>query len=44
MIYHSVLAVVRKNCEPFVFGPELAIDKTPEISTDKILIVEFVNV
>ena len=25
-----VLAVHRKNCDPLVFGPELAIDSTPE--------------
>ncbi|KYM92705.1 hypothetical protein ALC53_00642 [Atta colombica] len=25
----SVLAVHRKNCDPFVFGPELAIDRVP---------------
>ena len=27
--YQSVFSVVIKNCEPFVFGPELAIDKVP---------------
>ncbi|KYN31315.1 hypothetical protein ALC56_14196 [Trachymyrmex septentrionalis] len=25
----SVLAVHKKNCDPFVFGPELAIDRVP---------------
>ena len=28
-MYQSVLAVVRKNCEPFVLGPELAMDRSP---------------
>ncbi len=26
VLYHGVGATVMKNCEPFVFGPELAID------------------
>jgi hypothetical protein len=25
-LYHGVGATVMKNCEPFVFGPEFAID------------------
>lgn len=29
--YQSVRAVHRKNCEPFVFGPELAIDSMPPL-------------
>ena len=28
--YHEVWAVHKKNCDPFVFGPALAIDKIPE--------------
>lgn len=28
---HSVFAVVRKNCDPFVLGPEFAIERMPEI-------------
>ena len=29
---HSVVAIVIKNCDPFVFGPELAIAKIPTLS------------
>lgn len=28
-IYHSVLVVQMKNWEPFVFGPEFAIERVP---------------
>ncbi|CAL6418596.1 unnamed protein product [Bathycoccus prasinos] len=28
-VNHGVAAVVKKNCEPFVFGPALAMAKTP---------------
>ena len=27
--HHAVVAVHRKNCEPFVLGPALAIESTP---------------
>ena len=28
-VNHGVAAVVTKNCDPFVFGPALAMDKIP---------------
>lgn len=28
-VYHSVLVVQMKNCEPLVFGPEFAIESVP---------------
>ena len=33
--YQSVFSVQIKNCEPFVFGPEFAIDRMPVINKDQ---------
>lgn len=33
--YQSVFSVQIKNCEPFVFGPEFAIDRMPVINIDQ---------
>ena len=41
--YHDVLAVHRKNCDPLVLGPALAIDRVPEVNNSQSMIDVYIG-